>query len=210
MTKTQKLFIALLALLLIAALVEVGVLIWPDVSNSFFPSTEVAIVIQASNTEISYPVASSTDQPTPTEQPTPTIRIKKPTWTPYPSITPWPSPAPLSTKVPTSIIAPASTTIPNVILVVPTPISAKPDCSAQYNYIESVHQYELDYINAVYNQQLSYYQSLQEQALRERDARMIIQIGQYINQINANRASSINTENVRYQTDKAYLDSECG
>jgi hypothetical protein len=197
MTKKQKIIIAVLALLFIAVLVEVGILIWPDVSSTLFPPTKAVIIIRVSNTEISYPIASPTKEPTPTEQPTPTIRIKKPTWTPYPTITPWPSPMKLATKT------------PNPTRIASTSVPLKPDCSAQYKYIEAVHQYNLDYINSTYNQQISYYQSLLEQAAGELDALRMTQLQRQIDQLIAQRNAAINTENSRYEADKAYLDTQC-
>ena len=201
MTKTQKLFITILALLFIAVLVGVGIFIWPNITNSLYPPTVVVIEIPATNTEISYPSAP------PTDQSTATIRvIKKPTGTPYytqiPTLT--------LVKLPTSISISPTISIPPTVVVNSAPIRVKPDCSAQYNYIQTVHQYYLDYINYAYNLEISYYQQLLNQALRERDARMIIQIQDEVDQIKAQRDAAIKSENTRYAADKAYLDAECG
>ena len=103
MKKTHKIIISILVLLFIAVLVEVGILIWPEVNNNFFPTNEAAIVIPVSNTEFVYPTVPHIKQlipmSTPTDQPT-LIRIKKPTGTPYASITPPPTLAKLPTKKP--------------------------------------------------------------------------------------------------------------
>lgn len=204
MTKTQKLFIALLALIFIAVLAVIGLLIWPDVSSSLVAPTVVAIEMSHSNTVIPYPLESPTVKPTllaqstPTEQPTPTIRIKKPTWTPYPSVTPWPTPVklPSITPRPTGVAA--------------TQVSVKPDCSAQYTYIQAVHQYNLNYLNSTYDGEISYYESLKQQAVGNLDALGMTKIQQQIDQLNTQRAADINTENSRYAADKAYLDAQCG
>ena len=198
MTKTQKIIFTGLVLVLIALLVGVGAIIWPDFSNIVFPPTEVAVVMPVSNTEISHPVASSTVLGTPT------LRIKNPTWTPIPSTTLWSILTMVASTTPTPGRA-AFTSAP----VYSAPVYVKPDCSAYYNYIEDVHQYELDYINYIYDLQVSYYQPLLQQALRERDARMIIQIQQSVNQINAQRDADINTENARYEAERANLDAQC-
>jgi uncharacterized ubiquitin-like protein YukD len=199
MKKNQKLIIALLVVFFVAVLVAVGVVIWPSVSSTLFPPIQIVYVMPVSNTQNSSPVASPTERPTSTEPPTPTIRIKKPTWTPYPSITPWPSPAPLATLTP----------IPLKIAATSIPIHVKPDCSAQYNYIEAIHKYYLDYINYTYDLQISSYQPLLQQALRENDALTIIQIQEEVNQIKAQRDAAIKSENTRYAADIASLNAQC-
>ena len=201
MTKTQKLLIAILALLFIAGLVGVGVLIWPNITSTLYPPTVVVIEIPATNTEIFYPSAS------PTDQSTAMIRvIKKPTGTPY--YTPIPTLTLL--KLPTKISISPTISIPPTIAAYSAPVKAKPDCSAQYNYIQAVHQYYLDYINYTYNLEISFYQPLLNQALRENDARTIIQIQDEVNQIKAQRDAAIKSENTRYAADKASLNAQCG
>jgi hypothetical protein len=200
MTKTQKLLITILALLFIAVLVGFGVLIWPNITSTLSHPTVVVIEIPATNTEISYPTAP------PIEQSTATIRvIKKPTGTPY--YTPIPM---LTHLTPTKISISPTISLPQTVAAYSAPVKVKPDCSAQYNYILAVHQYYLDYINYTYNLEISYYQPLLNQALRERDARIIIQIQEEINQIKTQRDAAIKSENTRYAADKASLNAQCG
>jgi hypothetical protein len=200
MTKTQKIIIAGLALIFIALLAGVGVMIWPDLTNLVFHPTGTPIVMPAAYVETSFYIETSLSVASPTEQTTPTVRIKMPTWTPIPSST--------SFKLQTWTPIPTVTPIP--ARVVPSPIPVKPDCLAQYAYIESVHQYNLDYINYIYDLEVNSYQPLLQQAIRDRDAGTIIQIENEIKQINAQRDSDINAENSRYEADKAYLDAYCG
>ena len=67
MTKKQKLIIGGFAIIFIALLAGMGIMIFPNLSNIVFPPTQVVIVMPVSNTEISYPIASPTERPTPTE-----------------------------------------------------------------------------------------------------------------------------------------------
>jgi len=205
LSRFQKLVLGGLALILIVALVGVGVIIWPDISRIIFPPTESPIVMSASSTDPPLPVAS------PTERPIPTTRIQKPTWTPLPTITPWSILTRIATVTALSTPTPQklSTPTPKKVVATSPPIVVKPDCSAQYDYIEAVHQYNLNYLNAYYDQVLSSYQSLLEQALRDRDARRVLQLQQQIEQLKAQRDAAINTENARYEADRAYLDAQC-
>ena len=153
-------------------------------------------VIPVSSTEISNLVTYPTGRPTSTT----TIYIKKPTWTPPPIETP------LLIKISTRPPTPK----PNPTLFAAIPAPANPDCSAQYTYIEAMHQYDIDYINYTYNPEISYYQSLYDQASQELDALTMVQIQRYIDQIKAQRDAAINSENSRYEADHASLDAQCG
>ena len=137
MSKTEKIFITILAVLFIAVLVEVSTFIWPQITGILLHPTQIVKVIPVSSTEISNLVTYPTGRPTST----PTIYIKKPTWTPPPIETP------LLIKISTRPPTPK----PNPTLFAAIPAPANPDCSAQYTYIEAMHQYDIDYINYTYN-----------------------------------------------------------
>jgi tetratricopeptide (TPR) repeat protein len=195
MSNLQKNILGGFAFIIVLVLVGMGVIIWPDITTGIYPPTKTPVVLPARDIETSFPLITST------ERPSIATRTKVPTWTPIPS----------RTLIPSFTAVAINTTVPTQRRVAATsaPIIVKPDCSAQYTYIESLHQYYLDYLNNSYDQTLSYYQSLLDDALRDRDARTIIQIMQQIDQINVQRDSDINTENSRYESDRAYLDAQC-
>ena len=89
------------------------------------------------------------------------------------------------------------------------PVQVGTACSAQYAYIESLHQYYLDFINSLYNNTLAYYQSLKQDALESRDGMEMIRIDEDIARVEAERDSHINSENSRYEADRSNLDAQC-
>ena len=195
MSKTEKIFIAILALVFIAVFVEVGTFIWPQISGIPLQPTKMTKVTPASSTEISNLVTFPTVKPTLI----PTLYIKKPTWTPPPIETP------LLVKISTRPPTPK----PNPTVIADIPNSANSNCSAQYAYIESVHQYNVDYIHSAYKGEISYYQSLLVQANADHDWLGASRIQQQIDQLKSQRDAAINSENSRYQGEKAYLDAQC-
>jgi tetratricopeptide (TPR) repeat protein len=222
-SRHQIYFLIVFALIYILALSVVGVKIWPDFSIIVFPPTEIPIV-PALNIETSIsatsPIIAATPiyYSAPTEQSTPTTRVKLPTWTPIPIRTPFPSFTAVPSKTAISTLNRATTQVYSapvyltqvyVIPVYPTQVYVKPDCSAQYAYIESLHHYYLDHINSSYDSSVSYYESLIAQTAADRDALGYARLERDIDRVNANRDAAINTENSRYEADLANLDAQC-
>lgn len=133
-------------------------------------------------------------------QPTATERTMYPTWTQIPSKTPMPTftATLINTAVPTKKIVPTSA--PKRIL---------PDCSAQYAYIASLHQFYLNQINTIYQPQISYYEELIQEATAQRDGLQAIRLTRYLDDVKASLDASVNSENSRYEADKAYLNAQC-
>ena len=202
MSRLQKFILGGFGFITLLILVSGGVVIWFDISKVGYLPTETLIVMPASFIETSTLKTSPIEfHVTPSKQPTSTTRIMLPTWTPIPTNTPIPSF--------TAVVSKTTVPTPRKVAATSAPKTGGSYCSAQYKYIEELHQYYLDYINYTYSQEMSYYESLLQEAVRLRDAREVIRLQQDIDRIKANRDNAINSENSRYAADRAYLDSQC-
>ena len=67
----------------------------------------------------------------------------------------------------------------------------------------------MDSISSSYDSTIAYYESLKQAALEHRDGMEMIRIDEDIALVEAERDLAINTENSRYASDRAYLDTLC-
>jgi hypothetical protein len=202
MSRFQKFILGGFAFIALLLLVGTGVIIWSDISKVSYLPTETNMILPASFFETLTSIKSPIESRVATTEPMiPTTRKMLPTWTPISSNTPIPS----FTAVLSKTIAPT----PRRAAATTAPSNRGSYCSAQYKYIEELHQYYLDYINASYGPTLSYYDSLMQEAAGNRDVGEMIRLKREIERVKADRDSAINSENSRYASDRAYLDSQC-
>jgi hypothetical protein len=199
----QKFILGILAIITVLAIVGLGVIIGPNISFIFFPPTKTILILPAAYFETSISMssptykttptfdASSTNTSTPTERPTPTTRVLLSTWTP------------VATRKPIASL----TNAPRNYRAGPVPGGSA--CSTQYAYAESLHQYYLDSISSSYDSTIAYYESLKQAALEQMDGLKMFRIDEDIARVKADRDLAINTENSRYASDRAYLDTLC-
>jgi hypothetical protein len=86
-SRFQIFFLVGLGLALLFALVDLALIIWPDISGQLLSPTATLTPIPSLTSTATQVTPTDTDTPWPTLTP----RVKQPTWTPLPTNTPWPT-----------------------------------------------------------------------------------------------------------------------
>ena len=189
LSQTQILFIGLLAVILVV-LIGVGLWVFSDLlEQPGLASEPVATTVNPSPsfTENADQIITSTPVPTLTSSPT-SVKTLAPTFTSevVPSLTP-------IVKLPVEQTKANST---------PDSTQENSECTAQLEYILSIHQDNLQEIDEVYLQQIANVQGLLEQAIADDDVLAIRRLTREKERLLEEYDAAIKAEIERYQEEK--------
>lgn len=91
----------------------------------------------------------------------------------------------------------------------PPSANSSPNCSAELDYVDAMHNYYLDSIDYIHSPMIEYYQYAIDEAARSRDALSLVQAQRGLDSENAQVSTEKKSENKRYKAERARIIANC-